>query len=228
MMQDEEGELIEEPQGNGSKGVIIGVVIVVTLVLFAGIGKISGTGWFGHRSFLYEGGELYVLNMHVEPRYVSVDGLERVEVPAQNAQRVDLIGGTSEVVITTEDGEVAQTHSVTIDGSDALLKLGEQKCLAVMDLSGIYGSGASGAPKLREGIREKDDLYIPQSRNVVWPRKDFPKGFSPQKGLPLWIEIVGCELLDDPEFLEPYLGNRMQKKLKEQENPDGMPVRQRL
>ena len=68
-------------------------------------------------------------------------------------------------------------------------------------------------------VRADRALHYFKTRNVIWPRKDFPPRIDPALGSPRWAEIVGCDLFDDREFLESYLGYRLSeafKKMKEE------------
>lgn len=217
------GPIMSASSGRG-KQAALGLIIAAAIIAGVGaIGQFSGAGWFGYRTWMYEPGELYVLNMNTSPLYVSVDGLEAVEVPAQNAQLVELLGGTSEVVVTNEQGEVEATHQITIDGSHALLKLSQEKCLAVVDIGAYYRKGASAKPRVVDKLPKDQIIHVLGSRNVVWPRKDIPKRFSGGDGDPLWVEIVGCPLLEDEDFLTRYFAHRLREKITE----DQMPVRRK-
>jgi hypothetical protein len=111
---------------------------------------------------------------------------------------------------------------VTIDGSHALLKLGAPTCLAVADMAPLYGAGGGsgdGVPVL-DVIKAEDVVWVAGSRNVMWPRKEPPKKISSSWGLGRWVELVGCELLDDRAFLSGFLGLKLQErvqKMKERE-----------
>ena len=223
-MSDQSTEGWEEPSLDAPKragrGAKIAVVLLIAAIAAVGVGAIgyaSGAGWFAYRTWMYEGGELYVLNMHMTPRWIRVDGLEPVEVPPQNAQLIDLLGGTSHVTVhTSEQGGTPETsYDVTIDHQDAMLKLADKKCLAVVDLRPYYGGGGSkGKLGIVARIRADDHLYIAKTRNIVWPRKDFPPTFHPSYGPAQWMELVGCELLDDDEFLDGYLGFRLEERFR--------------
>lgn len=229
--EDELDELDVPSSSSSSKAWLWVGILVAGLLVFAGVGKISGTGWFGHRDWMYEGGELYVLNMNETSVRASVDGFEEVEVPLLNAQRLDLVGGTSEVVIkAAEGGKVLETHSVALDGAHALLKIepGEE-CLAVVDVSAYYRNEQGARPIVIHKILSDEKLHVFDSRNVIWPRKPFPKKIDPQLGPARWVSIVGCDLFDDEEYLESYLGYRIEEGFrKAQEKKPGVPVRQVL
>lgn len=197
------------------KRLFFALVVILAIALIGGVGQLAGTGWFGYRSWMYEGGELYVLNMGAEPIFAAVDGLEPVEVESENAQRIDLVGGTSKLVITNKAGEVTEEQDVTLDNSHALFKNDDKTCLAVVEVAGYYNREAPGKPVIRHKIKGSEKLYIPETRNVIWPRKDFPKKVSPGDGEPLWVEIVGCDLLDDDAFLESYLGFQLQQRFQQ-------------
>lgn len=200
---------------SGPKRLFFALIVILAIALIGGVGQLAGTGWFGYRSWMYDPGELYVLNMGPEPIFASVDGLEPVEVESENAQRIDLVGGTSKLTITNKAGELIEQQDVTIDGSHALFKADEKTCLAVVEVGGYYNRQAPGKPVIRHKIKAPEKFYVPETRNVIWPRKDFPKKVSPGDGEPLWVEIVGCDLLDDDAFLESYLGFQLQQRFQQ-------------
>ena len=208
----------EAPDAAASSGspprfaLAIGLTLLV-IAAFALAGKLSGTGWFGYRSWLYEGGELYVLNMNDFPVMASVDGFEAVEVPARNAQRLELIGGTSEVEVREASGELIERHEVTLDGAHALLKVkpGEE-CIAVVDVSGYYRGERGEAPALLRPMTQGESLRVFESQNIIWPRKPFPSEVDPKLGPPRWLSIIGCALLDDEEYLIGYLGYQIEEQ----------------
>lgn len=210
------------PRGRAGKWAFGLLVALLGIALFGGVGVISGTGWFGYRSWLYEGGELYVLNMNDFPVYASVDGFERVEVPARNAQRLDVIGGTSQLHIEDEGGKVLEEHALTIDGEHALLKVAPgEDCLAVVDISDYYSGNKGAVPRIVGKIASGEKLHIFKTRNVVWPRKPFPPRMDPKMGPARWAEIVGCDLFEDEDFLIGYLGYRIEEGFKEQREQQG-------
>lgn len=189
------------------------LIASVILVVVGFIGQLSGAGWFGYRSWLHGDGELYALNYSPAPLYLSVDGREKVEVPATNAKVVDLVGGTSHVEVFDAEGHAQDTYDVTIDDSDAFLKLTDDGCVAVVDITPFYGGKQK--PKLDFVAFLKPDarLWIAQSRNVVWPRRDFPARLEGGKGKGLWFEIVACELFDEVPFLDAYLATRIEQRM---------------
>ncbi len=134
-------------------------------------------------------------------------------MPAENAQIVDLMGGTSHVVVTDAEETVVDEYDVTIDGSDAFLKLTDQGCLAVVNITPFYGGDATGPLDFEAYLRRDTRVWIPQSRNVVWPRKDFPSRLEGGEGKGLWFELVACELFEEPEFLDGYLTARIEQRM---------------
>lgn len=208
-----------------------GIPTLLALVTIAGVGavgQLTGAGWFGYRTWLHGPGDLYVLNLSETPYQVSVDGFEATDVPADGAQIITLVGGTSEVVVTTKDGEVVATHQITVDDHHALLKLDEVSCLAVVDTTPYY-SGRQVDLNIVAKLPRDTDVHILDSANVVWPRKDFPLSLNPQYGPGRWTELVGCELLDDKDFLGGYLDLRLQERVqKAQEKQNTGPVKQTL
>ena len=191
---------------------IVGIFVVVAAAV-GSIGHLSGAGFFGYRTFLYGEGELYALNMGAEPLWISVDGRERAEVPGHNAKVVDLVGGTSTVTVTNGAGEVIDTHHVTIDDSHAFLKLTDEGCVAVVDVTPFYGGQQRGMLDFEAFLRNPERVWIPHSQNDLWPRKEFPSKLAGGDGKGLWFEIVACELFDEPEFLDAYLATRVEQRM---------------
>lgn len=206
-------ELSEKKPSSVGKWValIAGLLAVLGVVGF--IGTISGAGFFGYRSILFGEGELYALNMGDTPLWVAVDGRERAEVPAGNAKVVDLVGGTSQVVVTDADEKTIATYEVTIDDSHAFLKLTDEGCVAVVDITPFYGGQQGGRLDFDAYLRNDARVWIPQSKNVVWPRKDFPPKLSGGQGKGLWFELVACELFEEPGFLDAYLATRVEQRM---------------
>lgn len=208
-------EEIPRPSAKSRLFRVAGVAVVVALILAAvgSIGQLSGAGWFGYRTFLYGEGQLYSLNMSPEPLWISVDGRERVEVPAENANIVDLVGGTSSVEVFTADGKPVDSYSVKINDSHAFLKLTDHACVAVVDITPFYGGQQNRVLDFEAFLKPHERLWFPQSKNVVWPRKDFPSRLQGGEGKGLWFEIVACELFDEVPFLDAYLATRIEQRM---------------
>ena len=207
-------EPLDEPPRPSPWKYVIGAAVVALVVLAVGaIGHLSGAGFFGYRTLLYGTGELYALNMGEAPLRVSVDGREPVEVAAGGAELLELIGGTSRVVVTDASGEVVSRHSVTAENSHAFLKLDEQACLAAVRLDEVYGGKAGETLDFVAKIEADEQLWVPASTNVVWPRKPFPTRLRGDGGPGIWLELVGCELLEEESFLDAYLALRLQERV---------------
>lgn len=197
------------------KSLVIGLVIVaIVLTGIGSIGAASGAGFFSYRTFLYGTGDLYVLNMGPEPMWVSVDGREKVEVPAKNAKVVEIIGGESQVQALDANNQVKGRYTVDARNSHAFLKLTDDDCLAVVDLDPFYQGGAKQDIRFVAKLDEKTRVWVPNSRNVVWPRKDFPPSLAAQQGPGMWVELVGCPLLEDTVFLDAYIALRLEERIK--------------
>ena len=199
----------------GRTRLIVGACLALLAVgALGGVGKLSGTGWFGHRSWRFDGGELYALNMSAKPLLVSVDGRPPVEVLAENARLLDLVGGTSTVTVTDAAGAPVATHTVTIDGSHALLKLTDAGCLAAVELGPYYSGRQPDTMAFAKLLRADTRVWVPHSKNIVWPRKPFPRKLRSNLGPGLWVELVACELLDERELMSAYLEQRLVKGIK--------------
>ncbi|MFU8805666.1 MAG: hypothetical protein ACNA8W_17770 [Bradymonadaceae bacterium] len=214
----EEVELITPPRRPWKIYIALALAALLLIIGFGAIGQAVGTGWFGHRPMLYGTGELYILNLNDEPRYASVDGQEAVEVPLQNAQIIELIGGTSKVDILDENRQLIETFDITIDHSHALLNLSAESCLVVADVAGLYG-GRRGDLTFTDKLRPETRVYVPETTNVIWPRRSFPPRLDGAQAKAVWIEIVGCALLDEPEFLQAYLDVRLEQRMERLKTP---------
>lgn len=213
--------MIEEPQPKTTRNIIIALVVLAVLAGFGAIGYVSGTGWFGYRQILYGTGEVYLLNLGDEDLEASVDGREPVVVKANDAKITDLIGGTSEIVVRDMDGEVVDRYSITAKNSHALLKLSDQGCLVASDISSFYRKGGDGEIKFVEFLEEDDHVYIPGSKNVIWPRKQFPQRLSGSDGTGIWTEWVACQLLEEKDYLRAYLRVRLLDRMGANEGSRG-------
>lgn len=211
-MTQEEVDLIVPPQRSWKLYVALLILVLALIAGFGAIGQAVGTGWFGHRTMLYGTGELYVLNLHDELRYISVDGKEAVEVPIQNAQVVELIGGTSRVEVFDAARKLIDTYQITIDHSHALLNLSDDSCLVVADVTGLYG-GRRGGLTITDRLREDTRVYVPETLNVIWPRRSFPAQLDSSSSKAVWIELVGCTLFDEDDFLQAYLDIRLEQRM---------------
>lgn len=229
-----------ENSGKSKLGYLIVIISVIVGVAAVGaVGYISGAGWFGYRQIMYGNGQVYLLNMGSEPLSVTVEDRETVIVPPEDARAVDVVGGESELVVRTvppaqqskgkkksadgktdnvadaePTGEVVERHSVFVDNSHALLKLTKEGCLVASDVGAFYGRGGEGL-EFVEMIEEDQQVYVPGTTNVIWPRQTFPGKFDREGGDAIWLELVGCSLLEQEEFLRAYLdvrlGNRLNK-----------------
>lgn len=212
-----------KPKGRGKTIAIGALVAIVAIVGIGMVGQLSGSGFFGHRTWMYGQGSLYVLNFKAPELEVSIDGRPAKAVPFENAQLFDLVGGTSQVVIKDKSGKELERYSVTAKNSHALLKLGPDTCAVVLDLDPYYNKKGQGKLSIVARVMGDQQVYVPNSQNVVWPNKDFPSRFNPGDGPSRWIEKVACQLLDPSEehmllaYMEGRLQNRM-NRFKAQQN----------
>ena len=189
-----------------------GGVLLVMVLIVGGVAHLVGLGFLGYRVILHGEGELYVLNLTMEERYVSVEGREKKVIHARDAQLVELVGGRSEVEILNEDGSLYRRWEVEMSRSDVLLNLSKETCLAVTDITSLYQGDVSGV-EFSALLGPEVEVYELGSRNVVWPRKDPPPRVDPSRGPVLSVEIVGCPLLEDRGFLKEYLLMRLQDRM---------------
>jgi hypothetical protein len=207
-----EEETLPKPKKAKILAVIFGVV--VALLGAGSIGHFTGLGFFSYRLFLYGQGELYALNMSKEPLFLVVPGHDLLEVEAENARIVEIVGGTTRVEVRDKEGNVKGEYDVTIKNSHAFLKLTSDECLAVVELDPFYKGTRTQDIVIRAKLDEETRVWIPESKNVVWPRKTFPTRLSAEDGPGLWVELVGCPLLEDPTFLDAYLAVRLEERVK--------------
>lgn len=209
-----EEEEIELEGGSTLKTVLLIVgALVVVIAIIGTVAAWAGVGFLGHRIILHGDGELYVLNLTGEERYVSVDGREKKVIHARDAQIAELIGGRSKVEIFSSEGELWKSFDVQMSRSHVLINISEQACLVVTDISTLY-QGDEGGVHFQAFLQPDQEVYELGSRNVVWPRRSPPPRMDASLGPMLSVEIVGCSLLDDESFLKEYLIMRLQDRMK--------------
>jgi len=204
----------DEPlEGNeGPSAVVLFALIGAALVAVVGaVGYVSGSGWFGYRQIMYGTGELYLGNYLAEKRLVSVDGRDPVELGPNKYETVELIGGTSSLRVMNADRETLSRHSITIDASDAYFKVAGEPCLVASDVTSFYGG--SGEIAFVEFIRSDQRTYVLGTHNTIWPGRDFPETLQSGDGPGVWLEKVGCPLLEDEPVLRRYLEVRLRDRM---------------
>ena len=213
---------LEEIKAKGmQRKLFTALVVVLGIVAIGMVGHLTGAGFFGYRAWMYEGGTLYVLNFKSAGLNVVVDNAESNSVPFENAKMVDILGGTSRIEVKGKDGKVLNHYDVTAKNSHVMLKQGDA-CVIVLDMSNYYRKSATHKKfKIVKRMGLKDDLFVPNSTNVVWPRNSFPKKYHSSQGPLYWFEKVACTLLDADEehmllaYMERRLIDRMNRnKLK--------------
>lgn len=202
-------EEVELPKGRA--GLFVALCLLVILLVVGGVTHLVGVGFLGYRSILFGKGDLYILNLSDEERFVSVEGREPVVIHSQDAQLVELIGGRSRVDILEGDQKLWRSFEVEIDDSHGLLNISDAACLAVSDLSDLYRS-EGGSIELKALLGAEEEIHILGSKNVVWPRRRPPSQVDLSEGPALSVEIVGCSLFEEPEFLREYLLLRFEER----------------
>jgi hypothetical protein len=210
----DEQDIDVDTSGRALRWAVIGLLVVLVLVGIGAVGKFSGTGWFGWRQLAYDGGTLYVVNLGDSNYTVSVEGRKSHTLEPRGFQHIDLVGGTSEVAVRSDEGE-ARTFNITVDGSHAVLKLGGG-CLAAADISEFYDRSKREMPRLKivARIGEDQQVWVSGTTQVMWPQESLPKALPGGKGI--WVESVGCAILDDTAYLEGYLRTKLQGRLRQQ------------
>lgn len=230
-MEQETQTLDESPKKGIPKPVLFLGLAVAGVIAMGGVGVISGAGFMGYRTWMYEGGALYVLNFKGQDISVTVDGGQGVDVPNENARTLDVLGGTSEIEVQDKQGQVLERVTLEARDSHAMLKLGEGVCVVVLDISGYYHKGGDKKLKVVHRMTEDQTLYVPESTNVIWPRASFPTRYNPSSGTLYWFEKVACELLkvEEEHMLLGYMSQRLSDRmLRQQEAKTKGPVRQTL
>jgi hypothetical protein len=220
-------EMIEEPKPKTTRNIIIGVVVLAVLAGFGAIGHFSGTGWFGYRQMLYGSGEIYLLNLGDEKLEVTIDDRETVEVEPKDAQIAELMGGESKVVVRGGDGETRDSYTIKTDNSHALLKVSQEGCVVVSDVSSFYRKGGDDEIEFVEFLEQDDRVYVPGSTNVIWPRKTFPQKLRSGAGPGIWVENVACSLFEEEDFLRAYLRVRLLDRMGISDQGGSAPPRRR-
>jgi len=210
----DEQDIDVDESGRVLRWIVIGLLVVLVLVGIGAVGKFAGTGWFGWRQFAYDGGTLYAVNLGDSNYTVTVEGRKSHTLEPRGFRHIELVGGTSEVVVTSDD-EQTRTFNITVDGSHAVLKLGGG-CLAAADISEFYDSSKREMPRLEivARIGEDQQVWVAGTKQVMWPRESLPKALPGGEGI--WVETVGCPILDNTPYLEGYLRTKLQGRLREQ------------
>ncbi|MFW5967756.1 MAG: hypothetical protein ACOCV2_09575 [Persicimonas sp.] len=191
---------------------ILGVVLLLGVLTIGVLAHYTGMGWFGYRTILYGSGDIYLLNMSDEPLEATVDGEEPIAIDPEGAHAIEVVGGERSVTVRDEEGEVVEEHELFVDDTDALVKLSPDGCLAVSDIGAFYGRGGEDL-EIVDKIDEDKMVYLAGTHNIVWPRQSFPRELADGDGDALWIELVGCSLLEEEDFLRAYLDARLGHRL---------------
>lgn len=207
---DLDDEALEGSEGPSAK-LLFAIIAAVLVAVVGAVGYFSGIGWFGYRQIAYGTGELYLGNYLPEKRFVSVDGRDPVEIGPEKYETVEIIGGTSSIRVMDADRETLSEHSVTVDGSDAYFKVAGEPCLVASDVTSFYGG--SGEIEFVDFIRPDQRVYVLGTHNTIWPGEDFPETLQSGDGPGIWIEKVGCPLLEDEPVLRRYLQVRLRDRM---------------
>lgn len=203
---------IEVPSPWRKRLIYLGLLFIGLLII-GGVGQLSGAGWFGYRSYMYGQTQVYLLNLSDEEKTVTLTGhMEPIVVAAQGAEIVDVIGGDLEIKIRSKKGE-EETLKIFADDASALVKLSQNGCLTVTNLTAYYGGEQPKDPDYEAFIHSDKRTYVIPSRNIVWPRKPFPRSLDAYGGPGMWVELIGCELLNDRTMLDGYVVMRLQERM---------------
>jgi hypothetical protein len=132
-----------------------------------------------------------------------------VLVKPQGAEIVTTVGGDIAVEVVDD-----QTFEIATGASHVLVKLSADGCLAATDITPYYGGAQPKDPQFNAFIKPEQRTYIVGSKNVVWPRKAFPKRLTAGDGDGVWMELVACELFEDRTMLDAYVVFRLQERMK--------------
>lgn len=174
-------------------------VLGAGLLAFGVLTWALGGGFFAWRIIAYDRGEIYILNMTDAPVFVSFDGGEPIEVPAQDARRTTRNGGETEVETRRADGTLVEAVTIFIDGAPALYNVEGATCLALSDVSGFYLPGRERSAEVVARYEAGTRAVPLPSERIIWPRKTLQDEIRMAEAGVHWIEPVACPLLDPQE-----------------------------
>jgi hypothetical protein len=181
--------------------------VVLALGILGGIPWMLGLGPFGLRQILSEKVTLYVVNTTGYNLTIQLTNDPPRESLAQTVEAIETFSGQTTIQVINEQGEVLETHEWDLSQDSLLNALGSE-CMALVDLAGYYGEGASGQLEVVSRIRREDRLVHITADQLLLPRHTMPDQLA---GTMHWLELVGCDLLneDRADGLRQSLANRM-------------------
>ena len=197
----------ENPRPNRRVRTLVAALLAVVVGALAGAAVVpfsQGMGWFGVRSWLLEGGELYVLNLTDESWEVVIDDGAPHGVAPEGARLLPLLGGVSEVVLRDlEHGEVDRWEIDPGQGA-SLLHLGPESCVVVAEVQGLFDDSEVVA-QVVDVLDGQQRLHRLSAPRVIWPRA-YPGSVREHPGETiLALEVIDCTMGDDTDFLGEYL-----------------------
>lgn len=186
-------------------------IVAVTLALgaFATVPMVLGFGWFGARLVTSAPLPVHVLNTSGQPLTIEVDFASPVLVPPGRVESLESLTGDITLVARAEDGSEVEREVIS-DAQGAVFynALGSE-CLAVFDLTGLYGgSDDEAAIRVVERVQRDQRIVRSEADVLLLPRRTPP---DTVRGTVHWIEVVGCNLLDPAE--EEFLLSQAQFRL---------------
>lgn len=181
--------------------------VVLALGILGGIPWMLGLGPFGLRQILSEKVTLYVVNTTGYKLTIQLTNDPPRESLPQTVEAIETFAGQTTIEVINEQGQVLETHEWDLSQDSLLNALGSE-CMALVDLAGYYGEGASGQLDVVSRIRREDRLVHITADQLLLPRHTMPDQLA---GSMHWLELVGCDLLDPErtEGLRQSLANRM-------------------
>ncbi len=186
---------------------LIGLIAAAFLLAVGGVPKILGFGWFASRMIGSEEIFVYVLNTSGQDIEVQLPFAASRNVPAGTIETLRTLDGEITITALDMDGNVLETLDVSADGDLFYNALGSE-CLAVFDLTGLYGG--EGDMEVEARIFKSQHIYQITADTLIMPRRVAP---DEARGVVHWIDTVGCNLLEEDN--EEYLLAQAQVRLED-------------
>jgi hypothetical protein len=181
--------LASDPGASRWIGPAIAVAVVFALV---GLPWAVGYGPLGVRLVTSHRVAIHVLNLSGGDVDVQLPFERRTVVRAGTLETLETLSGTIEIV--TWDDELQESDRFTVEATGPMLyDVGATQCLAVFDVTGMYGGRAQDAITFVEAV-VRQRTYAFRADTVLLPRRTPP---DTAVGTVHWIEPVDCETLTD-------------------------------
>ncbi len=184
------------------------VAAALAIGAFAAGPQMLGFGWFGARLVTSAPLPVHVLNTSGQTVTIEVDFASPAVVRAGTLESLESLTGDITITALAEDGSELE-RTLVQDATGAILynALGSE-CLAVFDLTGMYG-GESGL-RVVERVPKEQRIIRSDAHVLLLPRRTPPDAAA---GTVHWIEVVGCNLLEPEE--EEFLLSQAQFRIEQ-------------